>query len=127
MLAALLGACADETTAPVGESGRVFVIQVVAEQFRVRIDDSVVVAQARALLASGQATTMNGEIARGHGGFNNGYSWHLRSATVEFMDATIEVCDGLPSFVEEHVDYFVDTVQHYCPWGVLVISEEPSQ
>ena len=75
------------------------------------------------VIGSGQAINVNGEIERGHGGFNTGYSWHLDPATVEFVDLTIEVCDGMPSFVEENVDYFVDTVKQYCPWGAKVVSE----
>lgn len=37
------------------------------------------------------------------------------------VEAAIEVCDGTPSFVEDEVDYFVDTVGRYCPWSARLI------
>ena len=125
MAAGSLAACDEAATAP--QDGSTFVIQVVDEQFRVRIDDPVVAGQARALIASGQQKNLNGEIDRGHAGINTGYSWHLKPHTIEFVDVTIELCDGMPSFVEQNVDYFVDTVQRYCPWGVQVLSEATPQ
>jgi hypothetical protein len=41
------------------------VIDVEGEQFRVRIDDSSTVTQARGLITSGAAANINGDIARG--------------------------------------------------------------
>jgi hypothetical protein len=32
-------------------------------------------------------------------------------------EATIDLCDGLPSYVEENVDEFVENVGRYCPWA----------
>ena len=116
-----LAACDDESTDP-SESAE-FTIQVVDEQFRVRIEDPDEIAQARALIGTNQTVNLNGQILRGHGGFNAGYSWHLKPSTVELVDLTIELCDGMPSYVEQHVDYYVDTVKAYCPWGARVIGE----
>ena len=117
-----MAACSDDATAPPPGSA-VFIIDVEGEQFRVRIDDTATVTAARGLIASGQAKNISGDIARGTGGFNAAYSWHLRPHSIEFVDLTIELCDGMPSYVEEHVDYYVDTVKRYCPWGARVISE----
>jgi hypothetical protein len=39
---------------------------------------------------------MTGAVARGDGGFNPGYSWHITPGTVSFADQTIELCDGRP-------------------------------
>lgn len=33
----------------------------------------------------------------------------------------IEICDGMPSYVEEHLDKFVDNVGQCCPWGVKLV------
>jgi hypothetical protein len=33
---------------------------------------------------------------------------------IAFASAAIEVCDETPSFVESHIDYFVDVVKAYC-------------
>jgi len=120
-----LAACDEAASSP--NNGATFVVQVEDEQFRVRLEDAATIAQARALIANGQQKNVNGEIARGSGGFNTGYSWHLRPATVAFADVTIELCDGMPSYVEENVDYYVDTVKQYCPWGVRIVSEVGTQ
>lgn len=127
MLAAVtLAACAeDDGTGPPGAA--TFVIAVENEQFRVRIDDPAAVAEARALMASGLSKNISGDILRGNGGVNSGYSWHLKPATVAFADVTVELCDGMPSYVEENVDYYVDTVKRYCPWGARVVSEVGTQ
>jgi hypothetical protein len=39
---------------------------------------------------------------------------------VSFADATIEVCDGLPSFVEADKDHWLNTVGEFCPWSAIV-------
>lgn len=119
--AAALAACEDEASGPANSA--TFVVQVANEQFRVRIENAAAIAEARTLLSSGQPKNVNGEIARGNGGFNSGYSWHLRPSTVEFADVTMELCDGMPSYVEANVDYYVDSVRRYCPWGARVINE----
>jgi hypothetical protein len=122
MLAAVtLVACDDEAAGPVESA--TFVIAVENEQFRVRIEDPAAVAEARSLITSGMAKNISGEILRGANGINSGYSWHLKPSSVEFADMTIELCDGMPSYVEENVDYYVDTVKRYCPWGARVMSE----
>jgi hypothetical protein len=41
---------------------------------------------------------------------------------IEFADAAIEVCDGTPSFVESHIDHFVDVVKTYCPWSAKLVA-----
>ena len=122
MLAAVtLAACDDEAAGPV--EAATFVIAVENEQFRVRIEDAGAIAEARSLITSGVAKNISGEILRGANGINSGYSWHLKPSSVEFADMTIELCDGMPSYVEENVDYYVDTVKRYCPWGARVMSE----
>jgi hypothetical protein len=127
MLAAVTFAgCDDDEPAGPVESAT-FVIAVEDEQFRVRIEDPAAIAEARSLIASGQSKNISGDILRGANGINTGYSWHLKPATVEFADVTIELCDGMPSYVEENVGYYVDTVKRYCPWGAKVVSEVSTQ
>jgi hypothetical protein len=36
-------------------------------------------------------------------------------------EMTIELCDGTPSLVEADLDYWLDTVQRFCPWGAKLI------
>ncbi len=65
-----------------------------------------------------------GTLARGDGGFNMPWSWHLLPKTVEVADFTIELCDGRPSMVEADLDYWVDTVKQFCPWGGRLVERK---
>lgn len=44
-------------------------------------------------------------------------SWHIDPRTLDFPDFTIQVCDGLPSYVEDRTV----TSPDYCPWSAKVI------
>lgn len=58
-----------------------------------------------------------GTIVRDDPSVNAPWSWHIDPATLEFADATIEVCDGLPEYVEDGTL----TSDTYCPWSAEVI------
>lgn len=58
-----------------------------------------------------------GTIVRDDPSVNEPWSWHIDPATLEFADATIEVCDGLPEYVEDGTL----TSPTYCPWLTKVI------
>ena len=64
----------------------------------------------------------NGKIVRtGDGGVNSPWTWHIDPKTLEFVDITTEVCDGLPSYVEDKTL----TSEWYCPWNAEVIDLQP--
>ncbi len=123
VLTVFVCACDSVSTGPDG--GAIFVIEVVDEEFKIRLEDPATIAQARRIL-SGQEPQkiVIGRLAAGDGGFNTGWSWHLLPGETEFAEAAIELCDGKPSFVEEDLDYWLNTVQYYCPWSARVVSEE---
>lgn len=124
LLAALfvLAACENSPSAP---EGTVFVVEVVpGETFRILVTTPEQVADARAMLQSGEERVVMGELARGSGGFNSGYRWHLKPQTVSIVDAAVEICDGRPSFVEAELDYWMANVKTYCPWGARIVREE---
>jgi hypothetical protein len=50
---------------------------------------------------------------------NTGHRWHVRN--VRLAEVTIELCDGLPSNVDDHLGYWVGTVKRYCPWGAVPV------
>ena len=58
-----------------------------------------------------------GRVVRDSPGVNKPWSWHIDAKTLEFAEITIEVCDGLPSYVEDHTV----TSKDYCPWSAKVI------
>ncbi len=61
-----------------------------------------------------------GTIVRDDPSVNEPWSWHIDPATLEFADATTEVCDGLPEYVEDGTL----TSDVYCPWSAEVVGLE---
>jgi hypothetical protein len=95
-----------------------------AEEYRIRLTDPDDIAAARKLLAGEAAPNIpNGRVVRGDADVNVGYSWHIDSASVEFADTAIEICDGRPSDVEKRVI----TSDRYCPWSAKVVAIAPVQ
>jgi hypothetical protein len=93
------------------------------ERFRISLTTAAQIERAEALLASGAENNVHGTLRRGAGGFNAPYSWHLDPVTVSFPDLTMEICDGRPqSDVQQDIDYWVDTVKFYCPWGATIVA-----
>src|SRR3954470_1456746 len=58
-----------------------------------------------------------GRVVRDSPGVNKPWSWHIDPKTLEFAQITIEVCDGLPSYVEDRTV----TSKDFCPWSAKVI------
>jgi hypothetical protein len=93
--------------------------QVVDEQYKIELATPELVAHAEALLAGEPVASIpNGIVVRDDAGPNAPWSWHIDPATLEFADMTIEVCDGLPSHVEDGVV----TSERYCPWSAEIVS-----
>ena len=65
----------------------------------------------------------NGPLDRGNGAHNLNWSWHFVPSQWELAELTIELCDGSPQYVEDNLDYYIDTVGHYCPWGAYVVEK----
>lgn len=106
-------------------SGAVVVtFAVVDETYRILLTDPADIAIANQLLEGGEAPSIpSGTIVRGETGVNEGYSWSIDPESVEFADVTIEVCDGLPS----HVQDGTLTGDQFCPWSAEVIEIEAAQ
>lgn len=51
------------------------------------------------------------------------HKWHFVPDLWGLADFSTEVCDGSPMFVNNNIDYWVDTVGRYCPWSSHVIQE----
>jgi hypothetical protein len=117
------GCSSDPAPTDLESDDGVFVVEVVGERFRVRIPEGSMRSEARARLARGQTHGLSGELVRGDGGFNTGYSWHLKAETIVFPEVSIELCDGRPSDVQGDVDYWINNVKRYCPWAARIISE----
>ena len=97
--------------------------EVVDETYRILLTDPADIEIANKLLDGEEAPSIpNGRILRGQTGVNDGYSWSIDPASVEFADVTTEVCDGLPSHVEDGTL----TGDQYCPWSAEVVAITPA-
>lgn len=118
LLVILLAAC---SSADEGASEGVVVTFLVAdrEEYKIQITDPANIETARKLLAGEEAPKIpNGIVVRGDASVNEGYSWHIDPNTLVFADITTEVCDGLPSDVEQGII----TSDYYCPWSAEAIA-----
>ena len=97
-----------------------FVIEVEGERFRVRTTSPGAASALDERRRSGALGVVAGRLVRGDGSFNTPWSWHLDPLSIEAPDASIELCDGLPSMVQSDLDYWIDTVHTFCPWAARV-------
>ncbi len=89
------------------------------EMFKVELATPELEQHARALLAGENLSAIpNGIVVRDSPGVNAPWSWHIDPATLEFAFATTEVCDGIPSYVEDEIV----TSDYFCPWSAKVIA-----
>jgi glucose/arabinose dehydrogenase len=96
------------------------------EEFVVATDDPGLIERCRAELerpADERDLFPIGTLVAGHGGFNTAWTWHLDPDGWDLTEAAIELCDGRPSYVEEHLEAWLDEVGSYCPWGGYLVRE----
>lgn len=105
--------------------GWLFTVDVNGEKFKVLVTNPETAKLLREMMRGERQGIIVGELRRGDGGFNKPWSWHLDPETIEIAEITIELCDGTPSFIESELDYWLNTVKRYCPWGGVVVAEEP--
>ncbi len=66
---------------------------------------------------------INGALDYGNGGFNRPWSWHIVPDEWVLAEMSIELCDGIPQFVESDLQYWVETVRYYCCWSSYIGQE----
>ena len=95
------------------------------ERYRVFVTDADTVRDVFAVESGeSQATIPSGRLVRGAVDYNRPWSWHIDPQDIVMAEITMELCDGLPSHVEEDVDYWVDTVGRFCPWSARIVKIE---
>ena len=119
--AASISACSRSSPTTPSPSAIVTLRVAGGETFRVHLTSSEQVNAARRAQAGGPARIPNGRIATGTD-VNTGWSWHL--IDVEFVESTIELCDGRPSEVERAGVAFGGG--RFCPWTATVITIDES-
>ena len=131
ILSVLLGACSGESDSLVPGTEVDFRFGMHgdddgSDDFVARTSDVDIISVARSQLAlpdSERALHINGPIERGNGGHNLDWGWHFTPSAWTLAGVSIEVCDGGPQAVEDDLDYWVDTVQSFCPWSSYVKEE----
>ena len=112
------GACGGRSpTRPA--SGVLVTFAIADETFRVWLTAAEQIAAARAAQQGGRARIPNGRIVSGTQ-INAGWSWHIED--MEFVEFTIELCDGRPSDVEREGTSFGGG--RFCPWTARVVRLE---
>jgi len=94
--------------------------------FVVGTDDPDVIDLARAQLelpVADRRLFPSGALAAGHGGFNLGWGWHLVPGAWGLVEASIELCDGIPAMVDADLGYWIGAVGTFCPWTGYVLAE----
>jgi len=97
-----------------------------SQVFTVATDDPQLIQRCRDQLAlppSQRTLHVDGRLAAGHGGFNLGWSWHLDPDAWDLVEASVELCDGTPSFVEDDLPYWLENVASFCPWSSTIAAE----
>ena len=107
------------------DSHRDFLVDVNGETFVMRTTDPETMQRAVAVLNGSENLFPIGPLRSGDGGFNAPWSWHMDDDEVRLTEVAVEVCDGLPSYVEEHVEDFLGV--GYCPWSGRIIRELTSE
>lgn len=88
------------------------------ETYKIELDTPDLVKHAQDLLAGKEVAAIPlGTVVRNDPGVNAPWSWHIDPKTLQFAEVTTEVCDGLPSYVEDETV----TSPDYCPWSAKVI------
>ena len=96
------------------------------QDFRAVTEDPEMLAAARAELrkpAHERNRFISGAIERRSGGHNLAWRWHFVPDGWQLTEAAIELCDGNAVLVDQAVDYWVDVVGSFCPWGSYVAAE----
>ena len=92
------------------------------EQFKAVVTQSKSMAYVLNYLSGHETKKVpNGKLLK-VGEFNPGWSWHLDPDSIVFTDLSIELCDGRPTYIEEHEDDWLLSVKNYCPWSAVIES-----
>lgn len=128
-LLVLLPACDGDPVGPGDglDGGVLATFDVEGEQFRIWVRNEATIAQLLALRdGESSATIPNGPLRAGSGrsDHNAPWSWHLDPDLTSMAELTIEVCSGLPSFVEQNLTEWLGNVRQYCPWSAQLVGLE---
>jgi hypothetical protein len=121
----LIPALAGCQSEPVLSGGILVTFDVEGEIYKIFITNKDTIADVFAVAHSeSMATIPNGKIIGEPVFYNKPWSWHIDPQDIQMAEFTIEVCSGLPSFVESDMDYWVNTLGRLCPWSAEIVNIE---
>jgi hypothetical protein len=93
------------------------------EEYSIFVTNPTAIADIFALQSGqSQANIPSGKIIPQPAAYNAPWSWHIDPEDIQMSEFTIEVCSGLPSHVENDLDYWANTVGRFCPWSAELVS-----
>ena len=100
------------------DSGELYLAWTNQNQILLAVDDQL----AKPLAERSQH--INGRILKNEWmcDINFKWSWYFDPSDWALADASIELCDGNPQYVEEHLEEYIGTGR-YCPWSSKVYRE----
>ena len=99
----------------VGDSSGSF--EFLARASRSELLDSV---RAELALPVDQRQFVNGPIRRAAVGENLDWQWAFVFNGWHLTDASAEVCDATPEYLDDNLTDWLDSLGHYCPWSAYV-------
>jgi len=110
---------------PALSGGILATFDVVGERYSIFITNEPTIEAVLALeRGESQAKIPSGRLLPGQVPYNAPWSWHIDSEDIHMAEVTIELCDGRPSMVEADLEYWLMTVQRFCPWQAELVSVE---
>jgi hypothetical protein len=108
--------------APLLTGGILVTFDVEGEEYKIFVENEETIADILAVeRGESQATIPSGKIIGEPVFYNAPWSWHIDPVDIQMAEFTIEVCSGLPSHVENDLDYWVNTVGRFCPWSAEIV------
>ncbi len=109
------------TKAPPLSGGILVTFDVAGEQYSVFITNNKTIEEVFAVQrGESEATIPSGLIVEGAVFYNQPWSWHIDSEDIHMVETTIELYDGVPSFVENELEYWLESVRRYAPWSATI-------
>jgi hypothetical protein len=107
---------------PLLSGGILVTFFVEGEEYKIFVENEETIADILAVgRGESQAKIPSGKIIGEPVFYNEPWSWHIDPMDVHMAEFTIEVCSGLPSHVEDNLDYWVNTVGRFCPWSAEIV------
>ena len=90
------------------------------ETFTAWVTNADFIAEAKRLLQEGERGTPNFKFVDGSD-CDAQWSFHVDASDAEFPWGTIEVCDAMPSYVNQNKSEWISKNLRWCPWGSRVL------